>query len=101
MIEDLAGKTALITGAAGGIGLGTAKVFAHAGMKVVITDIKDDQLIVLDVCNDHLHASVGKHLGSAKADATSSSSDQCCLACKILDQSSFTLFSSIRSKSIS
>ena len=44
MIEDLAGKTALITGAAGGIGLGTAKVFANAGMKVVITDIRDDQL---------------------------------------------------------
>ena len=48
MIEDLAGKTALITGAAGGIGLGTAKVFAHAGMKVVITDIKDDQLKVAE-----------------------------------------------------
>ena len=44
MIEDLAGKAALITGAAGGIGLGTAKVLARAGMKVVITDIKEDQL---------------------------------------------------------
>ena len=48
MIEDLQGKTALITGAAGGIGLGTAKVFARAGMNVVITDIKGEQLAVAE-----------------------------------------------------
>ena len=48
MIEDLAGKTALITGAAGGIGLGTAKVLARAGMNVVITDIKEVQLRVAE-----------------------------------------------------
>lgn len=44
MIKDLKGKTAFITGAAGGIGLGTAKVFARAGMNVVIADINAEQL---------------------------------------------------------
>lgn len=48
MIKDLDGKTALITGAAGGIGLGTAKVFARAGMNVVITDINEEQLPVAE-----------------------------------------------------
>jgi len=48
LIENLEGKTALITGAAGGIGLGTAKVFARAGMNVVITDIKEEQLPVAE-----------------------------------------------------
>lgn len=47
-MKDLKGKTAFITGAAGGIGLGTAKVFARAGMNVVITDINKDQLPVAE-----------------------------------------------------
>ncbi|MEI9886131.1 MAG: SDR family NAD(P)-dependent oxidoreductase [Rhizomicrobium sp.] len=38
------GKTAFITGGASGIGLGMAKVFAAAGMKVVIADIRRDHL---------------------------------------------------------
>jgi NAD(P)-dependent dehydrogenase (short-subunit alcohol dehydrogenase family) len=45
-MRELEGKTAFITGAAGGIGLGTAKVFARAGMNIVITDIKEEQLPV-------------------------------------------------------
>lgn len=38
------GKTAFITGGASGVGLGMAKVFAGAGMKVVIADIRQDHL---------------------------------------------------------
>ena len=47
-MKDLNGKTALITGAAGGIGLGIAKAFARAGMNVVITDIKQQQLPIAE-----------------------------------------------------
>ena len=38
------GKVAVVTGAAGGIGLGMARAFADAGMKVVIADIEADRL---------------------------------------------------------
>ncbi|MEL7187048.1 MAG: SDR family NAD(P)-dependent oxidoreductase [Pseudomonadota bacterium] len=47
-MKELKGKTALVTGAAGGIGLGTAKTFARAGMNVAITDIKQEQLEVAE-----------------------------------------------------
>ncbi len=39
MMMDLAGKTAVITGAAGGIGLAMAERFASKGMRVVLSDI--------------------------------------------------------------
>lgn len=37
-------NTAVVTGAAGGIGLESAKRFAAAGMNVVLVDVKEDQL---------------------------------------------------------
>ncbi len=43
-MDSVAGKTAFITGGASGIGLGTAKVFAANGMKVVIADMRQDAL---------------------------------------------------------
>lgn len=43
-MKNLEGKTAFITGGAGGIGLGMAKAFISAGMKVIITDIRRDHL---------------------------------------------------------
>ena len=44
-MKDFAGKIAFITGAASGAGLGQAKVFAKAGMKIVMTDLRDEDLI--------------------------------------------------------
>ncbi|MGI9233137.1 MAG: SDR family NAD(P)-dependent oxidoreductase [Woeseiaceae bacterium] len=47
-MKELKGKTAFVTGAAGGIGLGMAKTFARAGMNVVIADIQGEQLKVAE-----------------------------------------------------
>ena len=44
MIEDLAGKVAVVTGAASGIGRATATAFAGQGMQVVLADIEKDAL---------------------------------------------------------
>ena len=43
-MQDLAGKTAFVTGGASGIGLGMAKVFAWAGMNVAAADIREDHI---------------------------------------------------------
>ena len=43
-MKDFAGKIAFITGGAAGAGLGQAKVFAKAGMRVAIADIRQDAL---------------------------------------------------------
>ncbi|MCL2409068.1 MAG: SDR family NAD(P)-dependent oxidoreductase [Oscillospiraceae bacterium] len=43
-MKDFKGKIAFITGGASGAGLGQAKVFAKAGMKVAIADVRLDAL---------------------------------------------------------
>ncbi len=43
-MKDLAGKTAFVTGAASGIGLGIATAFAQAGVKVMLCDIEEPAL---------------------------------------------------------
>ena len=43
-MENTEGKVAFITGGANGIGLGIAKAFVKAGMKVAIADIRDESL---------------------------------------------------------
>src|SRR4051812_29030777 len=41
---DLTGRVAIVTGAAGGIGLAAARVLAEAGARVVLTDVQADLL---------------------------------------------------------
>ena len=43
-MKDVAGKVAFITGAASGMGLGMAKAFSRAGMKIMMADIDADEL---------------------------------------------------------
>lgn len=43
-MQDLAGRTAVVTGAAGGIGLALTERFIAAGMSVVMADIDEDAL---------------------------------------------------------
>lgn len=43
-MKDFEGKVAVVTGAASGIGLATARRFAEAGMKVVLADIEEPAL---------------------------------------------------------
>jgi NADP-dependent 3-hydroxy acid dehydrogenase YdfG len=43
-MKEIRGKTAFITGGGSGIGLGMAKAFTSAGIKVVIADLRQDHL---------------------------------------------------------
>lgn len=43
-MKDVRGKVAFITGGGSGVGLGMAKVFSDAGLKVVIADVRQDHL---------------------------------------------------------
>jgi NAD(P)-dependent dehydrogenase (short-subunit alcohol dehydrogenase family) len=43
-MKDLAGRTAFVTGAASGIGLGIAGALAQAGVKVMLCDIEEATL---------------------------------------------------------
>ena len=45
-MREVEGKVAFITGAASGIGLGIARAFAEAGLKVMLADIEEDALHV-------------------------------------------------------
>ena len=43
-VLDFSGKVALVTGAASGMGLATARAFAEAGAAVVLADFREDVL---------------------------------------------------------
>jgi NAD(P)-dependent dehydrogenase (short-subunit alcohol dehydrogenase family) len=44
-MRDLSAKTAIVTGAASGIGLGIAKALARAGANIVLADLRPDALV--------------------------------------------------------
>src|SRR5262245_14475286 len=44
-MQELAGKTAFVTGGASGIGLALGRAFVEAGMKVMLADIEADALV--------------------------------------------------------
>lgn len=60
MTGRLAGKVALITGAASGIGAACARAFAGEGARVIVTDIQDDKgaAVAADVSGRFLHHDV-------------------------------------------
>jgi NAD(P)-dependent dehydrogenase (short-subunit alcohol dehydrogenase family) len=43
-VRDLSGKVAVVTGAAGGIGLGIAEAFVDHGMRVMLSDVDEPRL---------------------------------------------------------
>jgi NAD(P)-dependent dehydrogenase (short-subunit alcohol dehydrogenase family) len=77
-MKELAGKTAFVTGAASGIGLGIATAFAQAGAKVMLCDVEEaalsaalEQLRLTNVDVDGVKADVSvKAELAAAAEAT-------------------------------
>lgn len=65
-MKDVAGKTAFVTGAASGIGLGIATALAQAGAKVMLCDIEAD---ALSRATDNLKAT-NADVDSVKADVS-------------------------------
>jgi NAD(P)-dependent dehydrogenase (short-subunit alcohol dehydrogenase family) len=57
-VRSLAGKIAIVTGGASGIGEATARLFAEAGAKVVIGDMQDAGAIAKQIGGDFLRTDV-------------------------------------------
>lgn len=57
-MEEVAGKTAFVTGGASGIGLGMATAFVNADMNVVIADLRRDHIdtALARLATDRVHA---------------------------------------------
>lgn len=66
-MENVQGKVAFITGGANGIGLGIARAFVAAGMKVAIADIRDESL---RAASAELEAGSGERVVTIQLDVT-------------------------------
>src|SRR5262245_56043517 len=66
-MRELSGKVAFITGGGSGVALGQAKVFAAAGMKVVIDDIQANHLAA---AHTWFGAQSGQHVHAIRMDVT-------------------------------
>jgi NAD(P)-dependent dehydrogenase (short-subunit alcohol dehydrogenase family) len=62
-MREVEGKVAFITGGGSGVGLGMAKAFAAAGMRVAIADIRDDHL-------EEARAELGGDVHAVRLDVT-------------------------------
>ena len=69
-MQDLAGRTAVVTGAGRGIGRSLARRWAAEGMHVVVSDVESDALcaVAADVGGDALEVTTD---GSSPASSTS------------------------------
>lgn len=59
-MRDIKGKTAIVTGAASGIGLGIAKALAHAGANLVLADLRPEPL---EAARQAIEAIGGRSIG--------------------------------------
>jgi NAD(P)-dependent dehydrogenase (short-subunit alcohol dehydrogenase family) len=66
-VKDLTGKTAFITGAASGIGLGVATRLAQAGVNVMMCDIEQ---AALEKARDELKRATNAEVDAVKADVS-------------------------------
>ena len=55
-MRDVEGRVAFITGGGSGVGLGMAKAFVSAGMRVAIADVRPDHLEAATAELDDVHA---------------------------------------------
>jgi len=70
---DLAGKTALVTGGASGIGLATAAMLARNGATVAVNFLPDDPRgaeAVASTCSSPTRARPGRGARSSRANST-------------------------------
>lgn len=77
LIEPLAGKIAIITGAATGIGAASAALFAARGAQVMATDIKDPGEVLADALTNHGDRLVFQRLDVTNADDWAEARQQC------------------------